>query len=118
MSWDFFGSKGHLHIDSDGKFRWWLGRNKKPEPEVEPFPEVNHYANFVEAVRSQRREDLNAEIRETHLSTALCHLGNIAYRRGYELRFDPLTERFVSDTEANALLRRTYRAPYVVPDQV
>ncbi len=118
MSWDFFGSKGHLHIFADGKFQVLLGRSKQPEPPVPPLPDVSHYANFIEAVRTRNRALLNAEIEQTHLSTALCHLGNIAYRLGRELRFDPAAEKFTNDPEADKLLRRSYRKPYVVPDQV
>ena len=118
MSWDFFGSKGHMHMFADGKFQVTLARNKQPEPEVEPLPEMNHYANFVQAVRSRDRGVLTAEIRETHVSTALCHLGNISYRLGRELRFDPSSGAFPNDTEANKLLTRTYRAPYVVPEKL
>ncbi len=118
MRWDFFGSKGHMHIDGNGRFRFWLGRKEQPEPEVEALAEANHYANFAEAVRTRKRESLNAEIRETHLSTALCHLGNIAFRLRRELRFDPAKEKFTGDTEADKLLRREYRAPYIVPDRV
>lgn len=118
MSWDFFGSKGHLHIRRDGEIVMTLGRNKEAEPPVEPLPEVNHYENFAQAVRTRDRGSLNAEIRETVMSTALCHLGNIAYRMGEELAFDPTAERFQNHPEANKLLRREYRAPYVVPDEV
>jgi hypothetical protein len=42
----------------------------------------DHFVNFIEAVRSGRREDLNAEVLEGHLSTAVCHTGNISYRLG------------------------------------
>jgi predicted dehydrogenase len=42
----------------------------------------DHFGNFVKAVRSGKREDLNADILEGHLSSALCHLGNISYRLG------------------------------------
>ncbi len=118
MSWDFFGSRGHMHIDADGRFRIWLGRNKDPEPEAAPAADVSHYENFIQACRTRRRPDLHAEIHETHISTALCHLGNIAWRLGRELHFDPKTERFVSDEAANRMLRREYRKPYVVPDPV
>lgn len=41
-----------------------------------------HYNNFVDAVRSRRVEDLNGEIYEGHVSSALCHLANISYRLG------------------------------------
>ncbi|MCL6506753.1 MAG: Gfo/Idh/MocA family oxidoreductase, partial [Bryobacteraceae bacterium] len=115
MSWDFFGTKGHMHIFADGRFEVTLGRKQQPEPPVEPLPEVSHYTNFIEAVRRRDPSLLHAEIRETHLSTALCHLGNIAYRLGRELRFDPVAGRFVGDPEADKLLTRMYRSPYVVP---
>jgi hypothetical protein len=118
MSWDFFGSKGHMHLFADGRFEVRLGRNKQPEAAVESPADINHYANFVEAVRSRDRGRLNAEIRETVLSTAHCHLGNIAFRTGGELHFDPHTERFVEHDQANGLLTRRYRAPYVVPESV
>jgi predicted dehydrogenase len=118
LSWDFFGTKGHLHIFGDGKFQIVLERNKQAEPPVEGTKWASHYANFIEAVRTRNRALLNAEINETHLSTALCHLGNIAWRMGRELRFDPGAGKFVNDAEADKLLRRTYRKPYVVPDQV
>ena len=49
----------------------------------------NHFTNFVEAVRSRRRDDLNADILEGHLSSALCHLGNISYRLGPAHRVQP-----------------------------
>lgn len=43
----------------------------------------NHYANFVKAVKSRKLTDLNADIEQGHLSSALCHLGNISYRLGH-----------------------------------
>ncbi len=118
LSWDFFGTEGHLHIQSNGDFQIRMGRNEELEPAEDPLPTTTHYQNFAEAVRSRDRSSLNAEIRETALSTAMCHLGNIAYRMGEELEFDPEAERFVDHEEANKLLRRDYRAPYVVPDAV
>src|SRR5688572_24851799 len=42
----------------------------------------NHFANFLTAVRSRKREDQRAEILEGHQSAALCHIGNISYRLG------------------------------------
>lgn len=116
--WDFFGTKGHVHMTTTGKTTIKLGRKKELEPEPEPFPEINHYQNWIEAVRSRDRSKLNAEVRETVVSTALCHLGNIAYRVGEPLRFDPHSERFVDNEIANGLLTRRYRAPYIVPEKV
>lgn len=42
----------------------------------------DHFVNFIQAVRSGRRQDLNAEVLEGHRSTAVCHVGNISYRLG------------------------------------
>ncbi len=42
----------------------------------------DHFENFIRAVRSHKREDLNADVAEGHLSTAVCHAGNISYRLG------------------------------------
>jgi len=42
----------------------------------------NHFANFIKAVRSRQREDLRADILEGHISTGLCHVGNISHRLG------------------------------------
>jgi hypothetical protein len=86
-------------------------------PDVE-MPEVSHFQNFIDCVRSRKREDLRCEILEGHMSTALCHLANIAFRTGRKLTFDPAAETFPGDPEANRFLTRTYRQPYVVPDQV
>ncbi len=80
--------------------------------------EVSHFENFIQCVRSRKREDLHCEIEEGHLSTSLCHLANISLRTGRKLTFDPDTETFPGDDEANSYLRRKYREPYVVPDQV
>jgi hypothetical protein len=76
-----------------------------------------HFENFVDCVRSRKSPNLKAAIEEGHLSTTLCHLGNISYRVGRSVTFDGTTERFVGDDDADALLGRTYRAPYLLPDK-
>jgi predicted dehydrogenase len=53
----------------------------------------NHFANFVQAVRSRKKEDLNADILEGFLSSSLCHLGNISYRLGQPLSTPQVLER-------------------------
>ena len=45
------------------------------------------FENFISCVRSRKRENLYADILEAHLSSALCHLGNISYRMGQEVPF-------------------------------
>ncbi len=92
----------------------------KPGPQIPniEMPDVSHFENFIDCVRSRKRENLNAEILEGHMSTSLCHLANIAFRTGRMVTFDPATETFPGDKEANALLTRKYREPFVVPDKV
>jgi predicted dehydrogenase len=127
-------------------------------------PSQNHFANFLKAVRSRKREDQTADILEGHQSTALCHLGNISYRVGRPetvasiraelekrslnpevsntfdrmvdhlrenqiplseaklvlgpmLRIEAGTERLIDHADANTLLTRTYRPPFVVPTE-
>ena len=122
----------------------------------------SHYANFLKAVRSRKTADLHGKILDGHISSALCHTGNIAYRIGKKaapeaiaekikgskdaadsferltahlsankldpateqltfgehLKFDPTTEKFIGNAEADKLLTREYRAPFVVPEKV
>ena len=119
MAWDFYGTKGHLHLMADGRHRLTLGRKKQLEPEPAEYPkDLDHFANFADAVRARDRKLLHAEVEETAISTAYCHLGNISYRLGRELKFDPATMKFVGDREADAMLTRKYRVPYVVPERV
>jgi predicted dehydrogenase len=79
---------------------------------------VNHFTNFIDCVRSGRWQDLNADILEGHLSSSLCHLGNIACRLKRSLAFNPETETFVNDNEANSYLTKIYRSPCVLPEKV
>ncbi len=92
----------------------------RPGPRIPDLdkPEVSHFQNFVDCVRSRKRADLNCEVEQGHLSTSLCHLANISFRVGRKLEFDPETETFPRDEEASRLLTREYREPYVLPDEV
>ncbi len=73
-----------------------------------------HVRNFLDAVRSRKRESLNQEILSGHISTVMCHAGNIAWRTGKKLRFDPGTETF-DDPAANALVGREHRQGFELP---
>jgi hypothetical protein len=54
------------------------------------------------------------------LASGLAHLGNISYRLGRQLKLDPVAERFIGEgeNEANAMLSRDYRAPYLLPENI
>jgi hypothetical protein len=67
---------------------------------------ADHFANFIKAVRSGKKDDLNADILEGHLSSALCHLGNISYRLGAEVPFNKKTRAFGDDKDAGESLGR------------
>ena len=114
----FYGSKGYLSIwDEDhSKYSSFLGREQTPGPSGnEPG---NHWANFIEAVRSRKASDLNAPIEEGAISTVLMHLANISYRVGRTLNFDPVKYECSGDTEANRMFRRTYRKGFEIPEKV
>ena len=80
----------------------------KPRPvAAEPPSLPGHQEDFLRAIRSGGTPA--AEIAVGFVSTALCHLGNVATRVGRTLHFDPAAERIVGDDEAARLLGRTYR---------
>ncbi len=59
-----------------------------------------HHTNFIKAVRSRKVSDLNADILEGHLSTALCHMGNISYRLGVKSSPEQIKEAIQANKEA------------------
>lgn len=109
----FYGSKGYLAIEGYTTYKTWLGREQEPGPTRTAGE--NHFENFVNAVRSGKRSDLNAEIEEGAISTTLIHLANISYRLGRTLHFDAAAYACKDDAEANAMFKREYREPFVVP---
>jgi hypothetical protein len=122
----------------------------------------SHFENFIGAMRSRKVSDLNADIEDGYISSALCHTGNISYRLGKHappgeilekikadrdatetfgrmqhhleangvdlsgtpvalgefLKMDPRQRTFPGNHEANKLLTREYRKPFVVPEKV
>jgi predicted dehydrogenase len=114
----YYGSKGYLAISNYGAYKSFLGPNGEPGPEKEAPVKNEHFVNFIECMRSRKKEDLHAPIREGYLSTTLVHLANASYRLGRTIHFDPKTESVIGDSEATAMLKGTYRHPFVVPEHV
>ena len=112
----FYGSKGYLCMEWYDKYWTALGKEKQPGPTLEA--QGNNWANFIDAVRANDPALRNAPIEEGAISVSLMHLGNISYRLGRTLTFDAEKMECVGDHEANAMFRRKYRAPYVVPEKV
>ena len=75
----------------------------------------SHIRNFLDAIRSRDRDSLNQEIYSGHVSTVMCHAGNIAWRTGKKLRFNAETETF-DDEEANQYVGREHRKGYELPE--
>jgi predicted dehydrogenase len=149
---------GTTAYDKDDK----MIRKFEADGEAKKRMQQDHFANFIDAVRSRKVADLHADIEQGHLSSALCHTPNISYRLGRKadpeaireavkadpaaldafervkthlaanevdismdkailgvpLKMDPKTEQFIDNPEANAMLKRVYRAPFVLPDSV
>jgi predicted dehydrogenase len=124
----FYGSEGRLEVDGGGNWKTFMGRKGEPGPSSSDSSaeydandavgsgDEGHFANFISAVRADSPAELNCDIEEGHRSSVLAHMGNISYRLGRELHFDGQTERFVNDADANGMLRRRDREPYVVPE--
>ncbi len=108
----FYGDKGVLTVDEKG----WKVQDGAEAGGKATGGLGNHLTNFVECVKS--RDNPNADVEVGHLSTRLCHLGNIAHRVGRRLHFDAATESFPGDAEANALLSREYSSRFEMPSQV
>ena len=70
--------------------------------------------DFVHCVKTRERPF--RDIERAHRTATVCHLGNIARWAGRKLKWDPITERFIGDDEANAFLARPQRSPYAIPD--
>jgi predicted dehydrogenase len=72
-----------------------------------------HMLDFLKAIEDRGRPV--ADIEEGHISTASCILANLAMKLGRQLVYDPAAKKIVDDAEANELLRRPYRTPWVHP---
>jgi predicted dehydrogenase len=112
----FYGDKGYMVINGYSDYKTYLGRNREPGPARNAGGD--HYKNFVDAARARDKKMLNGPVETAYMAASLAHLGNIAYRLGRTLNFDPQKEVFVGDKQANAMLTRKYRAPYVIPTTV
>ncbi|MBN2137683.1 MAG: Gfo/Idh/MocA family oxidoreductase [Sedimentisphaerales bacterium] len=72
----------------------------------------NHHENFFDCVRTRRTTNTPAEI--GHRAASLGHLTIIAYKLGRSLKWNPKTEKFIGDDQANRLAQRATRSPYCI----
>jgi predicted dehydrogenase len=66
----------------------------------------DHFGNFIAAIRSRKHTDLHADCLEGHLSSALCHLGNISYRLGSDQPYDAASKSFGDNKDAGDTFAR------------
>ena len=127
----FYGTDGYLELNGS---TWKAFRQREKEPfagssmETSETPKdptflaapggAEHYANFIDAIRSGNNYELHCDINDGFYSSALPALANISYLLKRELNFMGSYEKFANDPEADMMLTRNYRKPYVVPEEV
>jgi len=126
----FYGTEGYLELNGRN---WKAFRQREKEPfatsdtteaKIEETGYLaapggaDHYANFIDAIRAGNSDGLHADIIEGHMSSSLPILANISYRLDRELKFMGDYEKFANDPEADTLLSRVYRKPFVVGEEV
>lgn len=122
MQYDFVpvdeksGSKIHKDVVYEKeKYPEDITEPTEPKIELNAAPATRlHLLDFLAAIEKGSRPI--ADIEQGHISTASCILANISMKVGRPLVYDPQKRQIVNDTEANALLRRPYRSPYIHPE--
>ncbi|HOZ46038.1 MAG TPA: Gfo/Idh/MocA family oxidoreductase [Candidatus Hydrogenedentes bacterium] len=114
----FFGTDGYMILGKSVGWKLYGPKNEFIREEQGAFSVPDHVADFVDAIRTDRRP--NADIEIGHPAAVLAHLGNLLARTGRgTLRFDPAAERILDAPDADALVGRTYReGHWAVPKNV
>jgi predicted dehydrogenase len=103
----FYGSAGTLHIVNTGYVIYDLKGEKIAEGRGDGGEQI-HIENFLDCVRTGKTP--NSEIAIGQTSTLLCHLGNMSYRSGSVVKFDPATRKIIDNDAAQKYWKREYRA--------
>ncbi len=104
-----------MYLSRRGKIEVLGPRNVKRDIKLgaEAQNTGKHIGNWLDCIRSGKQP--NADIETGHLTSSLCHLGNIAVRVGRGFEFDPEMETVINDREANELLNKKYREHWACP---
>jgi len=116
----FSGSEATLTVDNRGwevaseptKRDFAIKRNSNSK-ELNADPTRAHVRNFLECARTRRDPVMCPE--PSHLATTVAHLGNIALQTRSRIAWNASEEKALNNPEANSLLRREYRAPWILP---
>jgi predicted dehydrogenase len=109
----FEGDEGWIYVSRGGKLEAsdrGLLETPLPSNAERLYVSDNHMGNFFQCVTTRKAPICEAEI--GHRSASVCHLGVIAIRLGRKLQWNPRTEEFQNDSEANSMLARDMRKPY------
>lgn len=98
---------GHLEASRPSLLKEVIG----PE-ELQLGRSRGHHANFIDCVKT--RTDPMAPVEVGHGTAVMCHIANIALKRGKKLDWDPVAEQFTNDDEANRMLVPSMRGPWRV----
>ncbi len=82
---NYFGTRAGTVVHCEGGYfvgGWAYDNDGKKVKQFNRTGGSGHHANFIKAIRSRKPSDLNAEILDGHLSSGLCHMGNISHRLG------------------------------------
>ena len=120
------GKKGYMIFPSYTSYYSFLGPKREPGPHADSPTEIPdwhamdniHHPNWITACRSRDYKDLNSDIEQGHKANTIALLGNISLLTEQTLHFDPKTETFPDSPEANKLLSKHYREPFVIPKEV
>ena len=117
----FYGTNGTFHLGwQDG---WTFYPVSRSQPEIHEPPQLHKpddqnirelWADFLEAIETGRRPVCDIEI--GHRATNMSLLGMLSLKIGRSVQWDGERETIAGDEEANRLLRREYRAPWVYPE--
>jgi predicted dehydrogenase len=117
MRWDFVpnGEGGKLHEDVTYELDQYPEDRTEKDLERHVAPAIRaHMTDFLACIAN--RGTPVADIEQGYISTTACILANISQQLGRSLHWDAATGRVKGDEEANRLLRRPYRAPWVHPE--
>jgi len=117
MGYDFtpWGDGKPVHRDVTYELDQYPEDKTEKDLEKHVAPAVRHHMlNFLDAI--DKRGKPVADIEQGHISTASCILANLSMRLGRSLNWDGENQRVVGDDEADKLLRRPYRLPWVHPE--
>jgi predicted dehydrogenase len=102
----FYGEDGSMYVIG-GRCVFHDDKGVKTAETEGPSGDLEHIGNFLDAIRGKAK--LASEIEVGQTSAMLCHLGNIAFRTGTVVRFDPQAKKIIANPEAEKLWTRGYR---------